>query len=286
MENCEEGIPSTAIREIALVKECKHPNIVGLKEIIHTDDKLWLVFEYCDYDLKKYMNKFHILSPKLIKSFCHQMLLGVDYCHAHRIMHRDLKPMNLLIDNNNRMKLADFGLARAFGLPIKTLTHEVITLWYRPPEILMGQKEYSLSVDIWSAGCIFYEMITGRPLFEGESEISQLYKIFQIMGTPTEINWPGVTKLKDYKSTFPKYNARRLSDLIPPNFGTLGIDLFSRMIVLDPRKRISAKDALKHVFLNSLILTMWTNRFIKENYLIAYLLLTCRYLVICFCSMN
>ena len=160
LENEDEGIPSTAIREISLLKETNHPNIVRLKEVVHEDHKLTLVFDYLEYDLKKYMD--HIgssLPTQTVKSFLYQMLLGIVYCHSHRIIHRDLKPQNLLIDTSGCVKLADFGLARAFSIPIHTLTHEVVTLWYRAPEILLGQKEYSLPVDIWSIGCIFAEMV-------------------------------------------------------------------------------------------------------------------------------
>jgi serine/threonine protein kinase len=112
-----------------------------LKEVLYSEDKLYLIFEYCEFDLKKYMR--HVggaLPPETVKSFTYQILQGTAYCHAHRVMHRDLKPQNLLIDGNGVIKLADFGLARAFGLPVKTYTHEVVTLWYRAPEILLGQK--------------------------------------------------------------------------------------------------------------------------------------------------
>ena len=114
------------------------------------------------------------LPPETVKSFTYQILQGTAYCHAHRVMHRDLKPQNLLIDTKGNIKLADFGLARAFGLPVKTYTHEVVTLWYRAPEILLGQKQYSTPVDIWSIGCIFAEMAQRRALFAGDSEIDQV----------------------------------------------------------------------------------------------------------------
>ena len=130
-----------------------------LKEVIYQDDNLYLIFEYCEYDLKKYMRKIGgPLPPATVKKFTYQILQATAYCHAHRVMHRDLKPQNLLIDKDDNVKLADFGLARAFGLPVKTYTHEVVTLWYRAPEILLGAKEYSTPIDIWSIGCIFAEM--------------------------------------------------------------------------------------------------------------------------------
>lgn len=159
LENEDEGIPSTAIREISILKQLKHPNIVSLLDLIHGEKKLHMIFEFLDYDLKKYLDQNNgPLHPNLVKSYLYQMLDGIAYCHSKRILHRDLKPQNLLIDRNGHIKLADFGLARAFGIPIKTLTHEILTLWYRAPEILLGQREYSTPVDIWSVGCIFYEM--------------------------------------------------------------------------------------------------------------------------------
>ena len=132
-----------------------------------------------------------------------QILAGINFCHARRVLHRDLKPQNLLIDKSGALKLADFGLARAFGIPVRTYTHEVVTLWYRAPEILLGLKQYSTPVDMWSIGCIFAEMIMKRPLYPGDSEIDELFKIFRTLGTPDEETWPGVSKLPDYKPTFP-----------------------------------------------------------------------------------
>lgn len=159
LEKEDDGVPSTAIREISLLKGIKHPNVVELKEVIYQDDNLYLIFEYCEYDLKKYMRKIGgPLPAATVKKFTYQILQATAYCHAHRVMHRDLKPQNLLIDKDDNVKLADFGLARAFGLPVKTYTHEVVTLWYRAPEILLGAKEYSTPIDIWSIGCIFAEM--------------------------------------------------------------------------------------------------------------------------------
>merc|ERR1711898_69635 len=126
------------------------------------------------------------MEPLATKSFLYQLFKGVLYCHQHRVLHRDLKPQNLLINSDNTLKLADFGLARAFGIPVRSYTHEVVTLWYRAPDVLMGSRKYSTPVDIWSCGCIFAEMVTGRPIFPGASEQEQLMKIMKIMGTPTE----------------------------------------------------------------------------------------------------
>ena len=247
LENEDEGIPSTSIREISILKQLHHPNIVNLLDLIHGEKKLYLVFEFMDHDLKKYLDlNGGPLPPQLVKSYLYQICLAIKYCHSRRILHRDLKPQNLLIDKNGVIKLGDFGLARAFGIPIKTLTHEILTLWYRAPEILLGQKEYSTPVDMWSIGLIFYEMAHRKPLFAGDSEIDQIFKIFQMYGTPTERTWPGITKLPDFKLTFPQSKGKAI-EAYNKNIDPIGLDLLSKMLQLDPCKRISAKAALNHV---------------------------------------
>ncbi|KAH9498192.1 Cyclin-dependent kinase 2 [Bulinus truncatus] len=243
-----EGVPSTAIREISLLKELDHPNVVRLLDVIHCDMKLYLVFEYLTKDLKKYMDSFpsnEQINPTLIKVF--KLLNGISYCHSHRVLHRDLKPQNLLIDMQGNIKLADFGLARAFGVPVRTYTHEVVTLWYRAPEILLGSRFYSTPVDVWSLGCIFVEMVRRQALFPGDSEIDQLFRIFRTLGTPDEITWPGVTSLPDYKSSFPKWPVKDVA-ILAPGLCSEGIDLLRKMLTYEPSKRISAKLALHHPF--------------------------------------
>jgi len=245
----DEGIPSTAIREIALLKQLQHPNIVRLFDVVHTEKRLTLVFEYLDYDLKKYLDA-HADKPLeifTIKSFLFQLLNGTHYCHKNRVLHRDLKPQNLLINAQGQLKLADFGLARAFGIPVRSLTHEVVTLWYRPPDVLMGSKHYTTTVDMWSIGCIFAEMVTGRPLFPGTSEKDQLYKIFVLLGTPSIEIWPEMNKLPQYKSDFPIYPPRDLSKLFP-NLPKHGLDLLIHFLQYDPYQRITAQDAMLHPY--------------------------------------
>lgn len=249
LENEVEGVPSTAIREIALLKELRHPNVVRLLDVVPCDQKLYLVFEYMAEDLKKHIDRAasckSSLAVNLVKSYLWQLLQGIAYCHSHRILHRDLKPQNLLIDLEGNIKLADFGLARAFGLPLRAYTHEVVTLWYRAPEILLGSRFYSTSVDVWSIGCIFAEMLTLKALFAGDSEIDQLFRIFRTLGTPDESSWPGVTNLPDYKATFPRWEPQSLANIIN-GLDPDGEDLILQLLVTDPEARVPAKRALSH----------------------------------------
>ena len=238
------------------MKELKHENIVSLYDVIHTENKLMLVFEYMDGDLKRYMDTHGdrgALKPTTIKSFMYQLLKGIDFCHQNRVLHRDLKPQNLLINSKGVLKLGDFGLARAFGIPVNTFSNEVVTLWYRAPDVLLGSRTYNTSIDIWSAGCIMAEMFTGRPLFPGTTNEDQIIRIFRIMGTPTERTWPGITQFPEYKPTFHMYATQDLRNILPaidPN----GIDLLQRMLQLRPELRISAHDALQHVWFNDLMM--------------------------------
>ncbi|XP_041036303.1 cyclin-dependent kinase 2 isoform X3 [Carcharodon carcharias] len=210
-----EGVPSTAIREISLLKELSHPNIVKLLDVIHTENKLYLVFEFLHQDLKKFMDVSSVngIPLPLVKSYLFQLLQGLAFCHSHRVLHRDLKPQNLLINAEGAIKLADFGLARAFGVPVRTYTHE----------------------------------ITRRALFPGDSEIDQLFRIFRTLGTPDESVWPGVTSMPDYKPTFPRWIQQDLGKVVPP-LDEVGRDLLAQMLQYDPSKRISAKSALSHPF--------------------------------------
>ena len=244
----EEGAPSTAIREISLMKELRHPNIVRLHDVIHTEKSLTLVFEYMDQDLKKFMDSVGgPIQPFLCKSFMSQLLQGLSFCHENRVLHRDLKPQNLLINSKMELKLADFGLARAFGIPVNTFSNEVVTLWYRAPDVLLGSRNYSTSIDIWSTGCIMAEMAVGRPLIAGKTNEDQLVRIFSLFGTPTEETWPHVTEFSEYKPNFPMFPRADLAKFVP-TLDALGLDLISRMLQYQPQLRISAKEALTHAY--------------------------------------
>ena len=247
----KEGVPSTAIREIALLKELVHPNVVRILDVFCNPNKLVLVFEFLENDLKKYMKALNgPLSPSTVNNFAYQLCRGVEFCHANRIIHRDLKPQNLLIAHRLFLKIADFGLARAFAVPVPAYTHEVVTVWYRPPEILLGAKLYSVPVDLWSIGCVIGEMATGAPLFAGDSEIDTIFKIFQKLGTPSEQVWPGVGELPDYKASFPKWPPRGWAQIrnTKQQVGTDGIDLLENLMCYAPTRRLSACRALQHPY--------------------------------------
>ncbi|EGO01795.1 hypothetical protein SERLA73DRAFT_166309 [Serpula lacrymans var. lacrymans S7.3] len=250
--DAEEGTPSTAIREISLMKELKHVNIVRLHDVIHTETKLVLIFEYCDQDLKKYMDQHGdrgALDPMTVRSFMYQLLKGTSFCHENRVLHRDLKPQNLLINRKGELKLGDFGLARAFGVPVNTFSNEVVTLWYRAPDVLLGSRTYNTSIDVWSCGCIFAEMISGVPLFRGRDNQDQLLHIMRIVGTPEDrvlrkiaTESPEIT-LKQY----PRYPKTPFQQVLP-KASAQAIDLLERLLQFDPSKRMTATEALSHPY--------------------------------------
>ncbi|XP_064488020.1 cyclin-dependent kinase 16-like isoform X2 [Ornithodoros turicata] len=249
----EEGAPCTAIREVSLLKDLKHNNIVTLHDIVHTEKSLTLVFEYLEKDLKQYMDDCgNFLSLNNVKCFLFQLLRGLAYCHQRRILHRDLKPQNLLINDKGELKLADFGLARAKSVPIKTFSNEVVTLWYRPPDVLLGSTDYFTSIDMWGVGCIFYEMASGYPLFPGSTVEDELHLIFRTLGTPTEATWQGIGSNSDFLGyNFPRYGGEPLGSKVP-RVGGDGARLLLQFLKFEPKMRISALEAMKHPYFDSL----------------------------------
>jgi len=249
LEAEDEGIPSTAIREISLLKELQHPNIVKLCDVIHCERKLTLVFEFLDQDLKQVLDaRENGLDMASTKSFLFQLLTGVTYCHKRRVLHRDLKPQNLLISRAGALKLADFGLARAIGIPVRGYSHEVVTLWYRPPDVLLGSRKYSTSLDLWSVGCIFAECANGRALFPGSSESDQLRRIFELLGTPRPALWPQVVELPEWRDDFTQYSPQPWPSLMPRAADAVAVDLLAGLLQCDPKRRLSGRRALEHGF--------------------------------------
>ncbi|KAM7523741.1 hypothetical protein LguiA_013643 [Lonicera macranthoides] len=263
MDNEKEGFPITAIREIKILKKLQHENVIKLKEIVTSQGPeadepiradsnnkykghIYMVFEYMDHDLTGLADRpgLRFTIPQ-IKCYMKQLLTGLHYCHVNQVLHRDIKGSNLLIDNEGNLKLADFGLARSFSSDHNgNLTNRVITLWYRPPELLLGATKYGPSVDMWSVGCIFAELLQGKPILPGKNEPEQLNKIYELCGTPDEINWPGVSKTPWYNKFKPsRPMKRRVRDLFR-HFDRHALELLEKMLTLDPSQRISAKDAL------------------------------------------
>jgi serine/threonine protein kinase len=249
----EDGVPMAILREISLLKQLEkfdHPNIVRLLDICHGQRReremsLYLVFEHVHQDLASYLEKCPPpgLPQDRIKYIIWQILSGVDFLHSHRIVHRDLKPQNLLVTKEDVVKLTDFGLARIYEF-YTLLTSVVVTLWYRSPEVLMGLS-YATPVDIWSCGCIFAELFLRKSLFPGQYEMDQLSKIFEVIGTPSEEEWPEKAALS--RSNFNQFPTKSWTDLVP-EMDPQAQDLVQKMLCFNPSDRITASDALLHPY--------------------------------------
>ncbi|KAG5187005.1 kinase-like domain-containing protein [Tribonema minus] len=252
VHNEHNGLPLTAIREIKILKELSHPNMVELLEVV----TLFLVLEYVDHDLAGLLDMHYCFSPQAIKMIIKQLLEVLQHMHEHRYVHRDIKCSNILLDNHHRLKLADFGLARRLCEDQdRQLSNKVITLWYRPPELLLGARRYGPPVDMWGVGCILSELILQKPLLPGKVELEQLEMIFKVVGTPTDSAWPGHAELPLWQEMQPPVfypnvlkshlleTARKMgthSSMTPE-----AVDLIARLMTLDPQRRMSAKTALE-----------------------------------------
>jgi len=247
-----EGMAPDAVRELKHLQELRHPNIISLLSVFSSKDQnLNLVLEYLPLgDLEMLIRDAeHVrYGAADIKAWMGMLSRAVWFCHESFVLHRDIKPNNLLIAADGEVKLADFGLARSFADPHQLMTSNVITRWYRPPELLFGAKHYSGAVDVWSVGCVFAELVLRVPYLAGNTEVDQISLICKWVGKPAEDNWPGVSQLPEY--TVP-------SEPSPPKdrgyyaqtFGTIGadgVDLLMKTLLLDPKKRITARDMLRH----------------------------------------
>ncbi|KAK9129071.1 hypothetical protein Syun_017868 [Stephania yunnanensis] len=250
MDNEREGFPITAIREIKILKKLHHENVIKLKEIVTSTGPekdepgrsdgnkykggIYMVFEYMDHDLTGLSDRPGMrFSVPQIKCYMRQLLTGLHYCHINQVLHRDIKGSNLLIDNEGNLKLADFGLARSFSNDHNAnLTNRVITLWYRPPELLLGTTKYGPAVDMWSVGCIFAELLQGKPILPGKDEPEQLNKIFELCGAPDEVNWPGVSKYSWYNNFKPTRPMKRRVREVFRQFDRHAVELLEKMLTL------------------------------------------------------
>ncbi|KAI4385142.1 hypothetical protein MLD38_003200 [Melastoma candidum] len=256
MEKEREGFPLTSLREINILLSFDHPSIVDVKEVVVGSnlDSIYMVMEYMEHELKGLMEAMkQPFSQSEVKCLMLQLLEGVKYLHDNWVLHRDLKTSNLLLNNRGELKICDFGLARRYGSPLKPYTQLVVTLWYRAPELLLGAKQYSTAIDLWSLGCIMAELLSKEPLFYGKTEFEQLDKIFRILGTPNETIWPGFSKLPGVKVNFVKHQYNLLRKKFSPTSFTgspvlsdTGFDLLNKLLTYDPEKRITADDALNH----------------------------------------
>lgn len=247
----KDGLSMDAIREVKYLQELSHPNVIALHDVFSSKDlNLNLVLEYLPRgDLEMLIKDGNIhYGAADVKAWMGMLARGVWYCHESSVLHRDIKPNNLLIASDGEVKLADFGLARSFADPYLNMSHQVITRWYRPLELLYGARQYSGAVDVWSMGMVFAELLIRIPFVAGNTDLDQISKICEAFGTPTEENWPGVTKLPNYLPS---------DNLVPiqgrdffmrqfPTAGPVGADLLMSMCALDPRKRSTAYGVLQH----------------------------------------
>ncbi|KAL9603367.1 MAG: hypothetical protein Q9219_001229 [cf. Caloplaca sp. 3 TL-2023] len=248
----QDGLTMDAIREVKYLQELSHPNIITLHSVFSSKNQnLNLVLEYLPLgDLEMLIKDVDGIryGTAEVKAWMGMLGRAVWFCHENFVLHRDIKPNNLLIAADGEVKLADFGLARSFSDPYRIMTHQVITRWYRPPELLLGARHYAGTVDVWSMGTVFAELILRQPFLAGQTDVEQLELICQWVGTPTEENWPGISKLADF-IRFEKVQPVRGRDFFLSTFGTagpVGVDLLMSMLALDPRKRSTSRQVLEH----------------------------------------
>ncbi|XP_045843515.1 cyclin-dependent kinase 10 isoform X3 [Meles meles] len=248
MDKEKDGVPISSLREITLLLRLRHPNIVELKEVVVGNhlESIFLVMGYCEQDLASLLENMPTpFSEAQVKCIVLQVLRGLQYLHQNFIIHRDLKVSNLLMTDKGCVKTADFGLARAYGIPVKPMTPKVVTLWYRAPELLLGTTTQTTSIDMWAMGCILAELLAHKPLLPGTSEIHQVDLIVQLLGTPSENIWPGFSRLPlvgQYSLRKQPYNNLKHKF---PWLSEAGLRLLNFLFMYDPKKRATARDGLE-----------------------------------------
>lgn len=248
MEQEKDGIPVSGLREINLLLNIQHQNIVNLKEVAvgKSLESIFLVMEYCEQDLASLLDNMQSpFSESQVKCIMMQLFKGLQYLHKNFIVHRDLKVSNLLLTDKGCLKIADFGLARKYGLPVKPMTPRVVTLWYRAPELLLQAKTQTTAIDIWAAGCVLGELLLHKPLLPGRTEIHQLELIIDLLGTPNDMIWPGYSKLPALENFTlkqqPYNNLKHFFSWLSP----AGIRLLNFLFMYDPKKRATAEESLQ-----------------------------------------
>lgn len=247
MENEKDGFPVSGLREINLLLNLRHDNIVPLTEIVVGKrlDSIFLLMQYCEQDLASLLDNMQKpFTEAQVKCIMKQVFKGLHYLHERYIVHRDLKVSNLLMTDVGCVKIADFGLAKMYGVPLRPMTPKVVTLWYRAPELLLGSKIQTTAIDMWAAGCILGELLAHRPLMPGKSELHQVELIIDLLGTPTEAIWPGLMELpvlKDWKLKRQPYNNLRHTF---PWLSDAGIRLLNYLFMYDPTRRATAAECI------------------------------------------
>ncbi|KAF7562089.1 hypothetical protein G7046_g2048 [Stylonectria norvegica] len=250
MEGERDGFPVTAVREIKLLQSLRHTNIVNLQEVMVEKNDCFMVFEYLSHDLTGLLNHPSFkLDAAQKKHLARQLFEGLDYLHTRGVLHRDIKAANILVSNEGILKLADFGLARFYAKRHQLdYTNRVITIWYRSPELLLGETQYTAAVDVWSAACVMVEIFTRSAIFAGDgTEVSQLDKIYNVLGTPNIQDWPGLVDMAWFELLRPTAKrknvfAEKYQDKMTP----ASFELLAAMFHYDPAKRPNAAEVLQH----------------------------------------
>ncbi|KAF3794803.1 Mitogen-activated protein kinase 3 [Nymphaea thermarum] len=242
------------LRELMLLRHLRHENVIALKDIMLPTNRsnfrdVYLVYELMDTDLHQIIKSSQALSNDHCQYFLFQLLRGLKYLHSANILHRDLKPGNLLVNANCDLKICDFGLARTSSGKGEFMTEYVVTRWYRAPELLCCDN-YGPSIDVWSVGCIFAELLGRKPIFPGKECLDQLKLIINVLGSMEECNFDFIDnpRARKYLKSLPFSPGTPLARLYP-HANPLAIDLLQRMLVFDPSKRISVADALQHPYM-------------------------------------